>query len=347
MTTAYGYGGEFSSDEEADKMEGQQYNIQPNKPTRSQLEEVIETIRNMSPDQDVNIADDFIAGLLDYYKTSRGPIVDSTRNLYKKILIRLIRGEQPQQTTNGASEQTNGNGPTNNNNFEEDVKSKGPLVETQASSDEDEPMPPASQDSLYKKKFDSRVVEMDVDHETYPAVIAAPIDPITAPIRSIKTLEIPTTSDSETEESSEDSEIPNLTPPEARNIELVTSTPIAKRVSSTTANKVASTEPNKVVSADAKKVAAPEVNKVSSTDAKKKPFTRSQRAAAAAKAIDDINTSSMSKNDIVIRGSKRAQTSKFIISAALVAFVAFFLYYFRSDIQKSTENLIKKVEIKF
>lgn len=348
MAATYGYGGEFSSDEDIDRMEQQSERLTNSKfdsfaqikPTKHQIEEAIEAIRRVPiTEENVNVTDELLAGLLDYYKVQRGPIVDSTRTLYKKIVLRLVRN-QIQQSSNGneGPKDTNGNVNLINKNQE---------INVTPSSDEDEPMPPVSSQSSVeqnKRKFDSRVVyhdnlePMEVDSET-------PARP-SAAIRNNKPVDMSSSDSSETESSSDDtsddSEVLDVTPikPQAAISAKVTSTPLASVV-----------KPAESVS---KKVVTP-----IAADPKKKPYTRSQRVAAnkatsstAKKA--DVSSSksetSLSSQATVKPLTKSAQSSKFkvryLVSTFVVVLLALFLYYFRSDLTKTTDRILSKT-IKF
>lgn len=342
MAATYGYGGEFSSDEDIDRMEQQSERLTQSKfdafaqvkPTKVKIEEAIEIIRHSPIDQDINASDDILAGILDYYKVQRGPIVDSTRNLYKKIILRMVRGQQS-LNGNDAPKDTNGN---------VDLVKKTQEIEITPSSDEDEPMPPVSSQSSVeqnKRKFDSRVVyndklePMEVDSEPPNRQLGA--------IRNTKPVDI-SESSSETEESSEessdDSEELDVTPikPQATAPTKATSTPISSVV-----------KPTESIGKRA----------VTSVDNKKKPYTRSQRVAAS-----KVTSSTVKKTDgsldkvesppvtqaTVKPLAKSAQSSKFrvrsVVSALLVTVLALFFYYFKSDLTKTTDRLLSKA-IKF
>lgn len=340
MAATFGYGGEFSSDEDVDRMEQQSERLTQSKfdayaqmkPTKHQIEEAIEVIRSTPIDQDINATDELLAGLLDYYKVQRGPVVDSTRNLYKKIILRMVRG---QQSTNGndSSKDTNGN---------VELIKKSQDIDITASSEEDEPMPPASSQSSVeqnKRKFDSRVVyndklePMEVDTETPNRQLHA--------IRNTKPVDMSSSDESETEESSDestdDSEVLDVTPikPQAVAPTKASSTPIASVV----------------------KQAESVGKKLASVDPKKKPYTRSQRVAASKVTSSSIKKTDASSSKVdtspvsqVKPLTKSAQSSKFrvryIVSALLVIVLALFFYYFKSDLTKTTDRLLSKA-IKF
>lgn len=343
MAATYGYGGEFSSDEDIDRMEQQSERLTQSKfdsyaqmkPTKHQIEEAIEVIRRTPIDQDINATDELLAGLLDYYKVQRGPIVDSTRSLYKNIILRMVRGQQS-SNGNDSSKDTNGN---------VNLIKKTQEIDITQSSDEDEPMPPASSQSSVeqnKKKFDSRVVyneklePMEVDSEASNQLSA---------IRNTKPVDMSSSEDSETEESTdesseEDSEVLNVTPikPQAAAPAKATSTPLASAV-----------KPAELLA-----------KKAASVDPKKKPYTRSQRVAASKATTSssakktDVTSSKVEASPIsqaaVKPLAKSAQSSKFkvryLVSALLVIVLALFLYYFKSDLTKTTDRLLSKA-IKF
>lgn len=149
-TTTYSssYAGEFSSD---DDFESQNQNSSPQQQQQSKwskfgqedkasaeaIEQAIVDLKSLPIDSDFELSDVLIAGLLDRFKIPRGPIVDSTRKLYKKILLRSIKDE----TTNNA----NNNGTSSSDkqqNFEQLNGKKQPSINTNDvySSDDDEPI---------------------------------------------------------------------------------------------------------------------------------------------------------------------------------------------------------------
>lgn len=356
MAATYGYGGEFSSDEDIDRMEQHSerlvqskfdsYTGQSNKPSKQAIEEAIVAIKSMPLDQDITLTDELLAGLLDHYKTQRGPIVDSTRNLYKKIILRLIRGsgDKAMASSNGDS-----NGNSNNNN--NDSKKPQQVVEAAASSDEDEPMPPASsqESATDKRKFDSRVVynedrlePMEVDSETPAGVM-----------RSNKNVDI--SSSSEVSSGSDDDEAVDESEDESdSDSEEADVTPVKEKKQSQQKAAPGQKSSDMVKKPSTTNVAA---NKEAATlaEAKKKPYTRSQRIAATRASP----SSSSKKTDV---SSSRVETSvsdtkslaqrsqklplKFIISAVFIAMVAALLYHFRSDLTKSSERILSRA-IKF
>lgn len=354
MAATYGYGGEFSSDEDIDKMEQQserliqsKFDTQQVKPTKRQIEEAIETIKQLPVDQDVQLTDELLAGLLDHYKTQRGPIVDSTRNLYKKIILRLIREGQLQQQQQQQQQVNNGDSAKETNNNNGNVIKKLQPTADLASSDEDEPMPPVS--SL--NKFQSSVINtepMEVDSET-PG----------GPIRSSRPVDMSSseseTEDSETEESSSDSEVLDVTPIKQAYPQVPTKT-------------VGPIKPTTVVGAKSseliKKPQLAAATGISSTpvDPKKKPYTRSQRVVAtragSARVVKktDVSSSKDTSSDEVVKskasdsGNKSAQSSRFkvryFIFALFIAVLAFAFYYFRSELTLTTNRIVSRA-IKF
>lgn len=118
MTTSipYAYGGEFSSDEDNENSSQVNRNKagnkflrdgEPVKPTDAQVEEALENIRK-TRGQNLELSDELIGAILDHYHTARGPIVGSTRDLYKRIIIKLVLrdenlayGDEPKKSNNG------------------------------------------------------------------------------------------------------------------------------------------------------------------------------------------------------------------------------------------------------
>lgn len=380
MAATYGYGGEFSSDEDIDRIEQQSERLVQSKfdshaqvkPTRFQIEEAVETIKRLPLDQtDFNFTDELLAALLDHYKTQRGPIVDSTRNLYKKIVLRLIRGDQQQvingevtvdsnSSTNGKQQNNNSVILDNNNINSMNFKLKpftGPAE--LGSSDEDEPMLPASQSSVSGgKKLDSRVVynsndrvePMEVDSENPSSQLAARDGPRDNEMTSSSSSSSESSSEESSEESDSDSEALDMTPrknqvPEQQKQSEVQTpaVPIQRKV---------------VTSATAPNVLSAKANKEPVTDAKKKPYTRSQRVVATrsslrqqsnenkkadvslSKQVDaaaSSNVKPLSKS--VLKSKFRA---KYLVIPVIVALFAFLLYHFRLDLTKSTDRVFKR-----
>lgn len=358
MAATYGYGGEFSSDEDIDKIEQQaerfvESRFSQVKPTKNQIEETIENVRRLPIEQDVNLTDELLAGLLDYYKTQRGPIVDSTRTLYKKIVLRLIRGEQQQGGNSDSNKEQNGN--SNNNNNNNNIiylnKSAAPPVvrplqvaDTFSSDDDDEPMPQAS--DLDKRKFDSRVVynnnnvdaedKMDVDPETP-----------TGPIRQSKQVDISTdedteATDDESETSDDDSEELDVTPikppnqPAASQAQKNVITPKPSTESAVKKQPLAQSTPKEYV------------------ESAKKPYTRSQRVATRASAMKEkrteldaatnkpaLVTTSVSQTGVQSNRSTR-RTYALVTVTMLVLLLAALFYQFRTQILERASPIFSR-----
>lgn len=391
MATTYGYGGEFSSDEEIDRIEQQSGRLVQSKfdsnaqvkPTKNQIEEAIEAIKRLPLDQDLNLTDELLAGLLDYYKTQRGPIVDSTRNLYKKIVLRLIRGEQQQQQASNGDFITidNSNGNVANNNNNNNVISNHNLVAKlkpqQApielgSSDEDEPMLPASQSSVTGKKLDTRVLynndkiePMEVDSETPNSQMLAKsrLQP-----RQVNEMTSSSSSESSSDESSEESDSDS---------EVLDLTPVKNQVQSTNAAaKVTNTKLIPATTKDRKlaQVVAPPQTAVSTVkssitsneavaDSKKKPYTRSQRVVTTRSSSKQQHQNSPEDKKTNVSSSKQVEASasslsdakplsksvlkskfkvKYLVFALIVVLFAFLLFHFRLDLTKSTDRVFKR-----
>jgi len=349
MAATYGYGGEFSSDEDIDKMERQSERMTQSKfeasaqsrPTKQQIEEAIETIRLLPAEQDVSLTDELLAGLLDHYKTQRGPIVDSTRNLYRKIVLRLIRGEQLAKNTNG--EPAKGSNGNLNNNDTNIAGNKQRLITAElASSDEDEPMPPVSSQSSVeqeaRRKFEGHILYND---KLEPMDVDSEIVEVEDRIRTRKPAESSDTEESDedkTDSEDSDSEVLDVTPVKPRTVQA--SAVSAPKSSTPIASKLDSVRKNTLVSKES-----------SSTDTKKKPYTRSQRVAATrassatAKPIDvsSSKVEGIASNRTLQRSSLTSKfTAKYIIFALVVAIFASILYYFKSDLTKTTDRILSR-----
>lgn len=372
MAATYGYGGEFSSDEDieqqSDRIAQSKFDSHAQvKPNHQQIETAIEAIKH---DQDVNLTDELLAGLLDYYKIQRGPIVDSTRNLYKKIILRLVRDDQQQQASNGdavAVGNSNGgadSGNNNNNNISSNHNLITKHVKPQqapyelGSSDEDEPMLPASQSSIIGKKLDTQVFynndkiePMEVDSETPSSQLIKP--------RQVNTeLTSSSSSESSTYESSEDSdsEVLDLTPLKnqaAQSTNVTAAKVNTKAVSTPRERKVASVE----TTAQTSSVLPAKSNNEVATNSKKKPYTRSQRVTRSKQqALDDeirakVGSSKQSEESASVSSgvkplNKKVLQSKFkvkyVLFALIVALFAFLLFHFRLDLLKSTDRVFKR-----
>lgn len=391
MATTYGYGGEFSSDEDIDRIEQQSDRLVQSKfdsnaqvkPTKNQIEEAIEAIKRLPLDQDFNLTDELLAGLLDHYKTQRGPIVDSTRNLYKKIVLRLIRGEQQQQqASNGDNfvtiDNSNGNVANNNNvisnhNLVAKLKPQQAPIEL-GSSDEDEPMLPASQSSVTGKKLDTRVLynndkiePMEVDSETPNSQTLARnrLQP-----RQVNEMISSSSSESSSDESSEESDSDS-------DSEVLDLTPVKNQVQSVNAAaKVTNTKLIPAINKERKPVQAvtPAQTAVSTVkssatsneavaDSKKKPYTRSQRVVTTRSSSKHQNQNSLGEKKTSVSSSKQVEASasnlsdakplsksvlkskfkvKYFVFALIVVLFAFLLFHFRLDLSKSTDRVFKR-----
>lgn len=110
-TTYSAYAGEFSSDDDFETNQRSAATQQSKwnkldseyKASPEAIEAAIETLRSLPIDAEFELSDELIAGGLDRYKAQRGPIVDSTRRLYKKILLRAIK-EETEARNNGLNE---------------------------------------------------------------------------------------------------------------------------------------------------------------------------------------------------------------------------------------------------
>lgn len=361
----YGYAGDFSSDDD-EKIELIQERMVQNKydqtvkPNKKQIEDTIESIKRLPFDQEINLGDDILAGLLDYYKTQRGPIVDSTRKLYHKIALRLIRGDQssggvPMDTTNGNSP------PTNDNNNSINIISKGVPAQQNAadaySSDEDDIEIVGSNN--FAKKFDGRVAynnnvdddKMEVDSEVTHS----------AQVRNTKQVDLPTT-DEEDDESSSESDDPS----ESNNDDELNSEPDMLEVTPIKAPpSIASREKEAVKVLMAIRPSTPKQTESSirrqplaqstpkdstALETAKKPYTRSQRVATRSATKSSRETSKVDNKDssstsagAFLENKRASRVNYTLLSAALLVFVfAFLAYYFKSNIIGTAEPLFRK-----
>ena len=365
MAATYGYVGEFSSDEDTDKLDQQheqlaKFDENLVKLTKHQIEETIEAIKRMPIDQDVILSDELLAGLLDYYKTQRGPIVDSTRKLYKKIVLRQIRSELPQEPNNNAGGDTGSIGIKNsnsNNNF-----SKRPIQAADSfSSDDDEPLPPMTS-AFNKKKFDSRYDKNDGDDDD-DDVILMETEPDTpsGPIRNTKQVDISTTSTDDddgddSDESSDEDEVNESLNSESEGLEVTPIKPPANQAPEAPRN-VAAT-PKQPESSAKRQPLAQSTPKETIASISKKPYTRSQRIAAsralASKVVgtgsdnNEKTSGQVSGQDSFQRRSHVSRRNYVVLTATLViAVLAFLLYYFRSsNLAKSAESILSQ-KLKF
>lgn len=377
MAATYGYGGEFSSDEDIDRMEQQAERLAQSKfdsfaqvkPTKHQIEEAIETIRSMPIEQDVSISDDLLAALLDHYKTARGPIVDSTRNLYKKIILRLVRGDQPAHVTangdqvndsNGGGVTNNTNGNINNNNNRINIYAKGKHsmnADVVNSSDDDEPMPPVTSQtgSVERSNLDSRPVVSNINDKAEPMEVDSEI--------SVKPAYRTSTEDDDDDEFEEDDDedsdktessatYDEDDDDESSDSEVLDVTPVKKAPAQQTTKSVQ--KPSESVKRQTVKKQS-EVN-----PQQKKPYTRSQRVAAtrATSAVKakktDVSSSKVdgltqtysvtsvtkSSDNSRISGLTKKLQPKILIPSFAIAFFGFLLLYFKSDLTKIIDRLL-------
>lgn len=359
MATTYGYGAEFSSDEDIDRIEQQSEGGLGKfvagalaKPSRQQIEEIIDTIRQIPDEQEIDLSDEFLVGLLDYYKIQRGPVVDSTRKLYKRLVHRRIRDINNVSSNGGDA--TNGNNNTDNNNSINMISKRLQSVAQvePASSDDDEPMPPVSSqssvDMASKKKFDSRVAyrtndkpePMEVDSE-------APVTPI-GEIRASRQVDISSSedeSDGENSNKSSDSEELDITPPKAQQQQQLVVGQATKIIASTPIKDSAAAKLPPSTPKDVAKI--------------KKPYTRSQRVAtrasssstskASANKPTDVSSSKVDEGQPIahVKPLNKSQLAskfrvRFLISTLLVALVAIFIYHYRNDLTDFSRRILSK-----
>lgn len=355
MATTYGYGGEFSSDDDMDKMEQQhkegmvQAKFDHNlRPSLRQIEDTIEAIKSMPFDQEVNLSDDMLAGLLDYFKTQRGPIVDSTRRLYNKIALKLIRGD-PQsllaQADNVVTNDTNGNSDNkvigeNNNSIEFIQKAPRQRADT-FSSDEDEDLPPTNRRQGFAQA-DNDENKMEVDSVT-PA----------GPARDTKQVDMSTTDEeeddedgaskfseddtSELEELNSESDVMDVTPIKPPASQKRGAAAVEKeKQAMIAASRVTPKQPESSVKRQPLAQSTPKESK----DTAKKPYTRSQRvatrSATRSKAPNDSAKSLAQANvsgDVFIENRRTSNRKYALLSVTLLVVVmAVLFYYFRSSV---------------
>jgi hypothetical protein len=378
----YGYAGDFSSDDD-ERVEQVQIPAKYDdaiKPNKSQIEEAIESIKRLPYDQDVNLPDDVLAGVLDHYKTQRGPIVDSTRKLYNKIALRLVRGDQSKDHVGAAADvaarETNGNNKTsttsNNNNNGNDLLGKAApppqhSVADAFSSDEDDGVPSRLVKSN-ARKFDSRVVynnnnvveagdddQMDVDSET----------PV-GPIRENKPIELDTTDDDDDDDDDDSSKTsgtsddPDETGEDLNSeSDVLEVTPIKPPAKNESREKEAlevlmamrpSTPKQTESSSIKRQPMAHSTPKEGFVETAKKPYTRSQRIAtrSATKSSREMQradgkSTSSSSADVFIEKKRTSRMNYTAMSVGLLVLVlAFLAYYFRSNLLNVAEPMFRK-----
>lgn len=372
MATTHGYGGEFSSDDEIDRIEQQServiqskfndgYNVRP---SADEIEQTIEAIRKSSAGDSFKINDELLAGLLDYFKIHRGPIVDSTRKLYTKLVLKMIQEQHSNGSagTNGKTIHDNFNNNNNNNVIDDNdldaaLKSRKPEVAIDSfSSDEEEPLAPHVRTALKKRteetsnkkqtKLDDDVVEaMEVDSETPKGQV-----------RDTKQVDINTdeednsADDSESSDESEGNEMNSKS-------DVLEVTPIkpSKGIILALNERQRSTDVSSAVTPVTLRQAAAEsasvkrqplahsTPKESISGTAKKPYTRSSRRLAETKtpaanshdsttdSFIETKTAATSSND----GKRLFRRSFLLIPAALMfVLIAFLVYKYRESISE-------------
>lgn len=344
MAATYSYGGDFSSDddyernEQAGQAKWKQFEAHP-RPSQDQIDNAIEQIKNLGPDEDFQIADDLLGAILDLYKTQRGPIVESTRKLYQKFVLRAVRGDSD-----------NGN-PANDNNNNDDSKTgdspgwptKNILSHDVPSSDDDEPNPPFSSQSnveFQRSKLDKFILDTQ-DDEAEPMDVD--LDVSNGAIRDHKQVDISSSEESEEEEDSTGSDTE-------------TTSESGLDVTETAPKQVQAVSTKQSVSAPKPLMASTPINKTSQmrklttyndkdAASTRKPYTRSQ------KAVHDASANASNSKISLDISSKASQsrTSKFrvkyfIVVAIIIAVVAFFLFLLRShqleNVKKAGKSLL-------
>lgn len=357
MAATYTYGGEFSSDDDFERSEQteqqakwKQVNLQA-RPNQREIEETIETIRNLNPGDDLQLSDDLLAALLDFYQTQRGPIVDSTRKLYKKIVFKVIRGE----TNNGNTTNDTNNNDNNRKNTDPKLdwaKRQSNNIEV-ASSDEDEPMPPVSSQSSVE--FHAKLNRLALgSHADQSEPMEVDSETSNGQPRTTKIVDISSTDDeNEDTESDDDDESAekrvDVTPlaPSKKHFE-----PAPKPLASTPMVKASQL---KKLTTDQDK--DKDSSNVDTAQSKRKPYTRSQRSSAKSEGSTGIRN--ITKTTATLLADKvnldnnvlesKPKTSKFkvkyfIILALIVAVIAFSIFYLRShkfeSIKSASDRLL-------
>lgn len=376
MATSYGYGGEFSSDEDIDRIEQQAerrvhsiydpLSYLPSKPTQKQVEEMIETLKKLPAEkQDFDANDEELAALLDYYGPARGPIVDSTRSLYKKIVLRFVRGNNADPQGNGVGAEKVGtlnnnniaakNSNSTNNNNHLKYPTQHP-AESFSSDDDDEPMVPVSEPSHKRsatagaKSQDTDKIEpMDVDSEI-----------VTGKMHEKKQMD--TTDDESDEgdsEEDEDEEEEDQEKIEAEEEEDVDDGEKLGRSDNTEKLDVTPIKPTSHVLGQTPKATSTPLastrQRQSAKDslpstAAKKPFTRSQRIAAAKASITASEAamaekpSNKTETDVssATRPSVTRRRIRFAVGAFIVLLLAFLIFYFRSNVARTPDRLLSR-----
>lgn len=305
MATTYGYAGEFSSDEDVELQQNERYKSKvaaqgPEKLSKIQLEEIIATIKLTGSDDNIVLSDDVLAGLLDYFETQRGPIVDSTRALYKKLVLRKIRGEKQMsdkpQNGDGLVDSNGNVAAENNNHINNYLVDEQKQMTIDGSSDEDEPMPPASQVSVNYKGKNYR----------HTKDIANDIEPM----------------DIDLEDANDKAEISSTTEGESEDAEPEDSSESGQESADEHADKAAISLKEKQINnssrPSSKKATGPAISaskQVVAEEIKRKPYTRSQRVVVTRAGSSKTNqvhssTSVASNRASVVADESRVTSSK-------------------------------------
>lgn len=368
MATSYGYGGEFSSDEDIDRIEQQSevlvHNVydgttkhrllNPVRPTREQVEEIIESLKKIPADrQDFRASDEELAALLDYYGPTRGPIVDSTRALYKKIVLRYVRGENSDnEGAQGNGTNTEKVGIQNNNNIiiKNSNSNNGNLIkkpaqqpsESFSSDDDDEPTVPVSETIIARAKptisEDCEKIEpMEVDAEKN-----------LGKLRESKQVDITDDESEEEEDTSEeedDDDDNNDDIGDDDNADPSKDNSVITPLRPT--SHVLGQTPKATSTPLAPKRQRQNAKDYQSSTAAKKPYTRSQRMAATKASMSNLEAMETSEpgtkqetaRDAVQLGATRRRLA---VGALVILLIAFLMYYFRSSVMKTTDRLLSR-----
>lgn len=364
-TTYASYAGEFSSDDDFETNQRTASSQQSkwnkfdsdDKASPEAIEAAIESLKSVPLDEDFELSDELIAGCLDHYKAKRGPIVDSTRRLYKKILLKFIK-EETEAKDNGSkdlnneldnqrapTEQLNGKSISSSNQSNEQFANKRQYqkatVNDVYSSDEDDLLgnDPPEFYSSYDANATVQEAPMDIDSAEN-----------TPQFRSTKLVESST--DSETEEDNDErddddddedtqedhdeleskvsdkNQFENATRASAG---MSSSTPISK---ASRLRKLAGTNHSKDDSFE-KPTATRGVT------FKRRPTTRSQRAPnSSSSSLDDnqASSSTLIKTDTVSAPSlyQRSRPLRKVITIFLILYIMY--YFYKALISKNRET---------
>lgn len=353
MAATYGYGGEFSSDEDIDRLEQQSEGLSAKfgaaavgatKPSKQQIEEMINTIRQFPVDQEISLSDEYLIGLLDYYRVNRGPVVDSTRKLYKRLAIKRIRDfGQDAVASNGEANITNGNS-DNNNSINIIAKKLQSVAQVEpASSDDDEPMPPVSSQSSVEQSNRRKITQTNDKPEPMEVdVERTPITPALADIRTTRQVDISSSEDESDKGSNSgddsDSEELDITPPKY---------PAQQQQTKLVTGKVIASTPIKDSVAKISPVTQKDAVKIKS---KTPQYTRSQRIATrSSKKSTDVSSSKVDGCQPIAQATNLNKSTlaskfrvKFLISTLLVALLAIFIYHYRNDLTDFSRRILSK-----